>query len=185
MGQIENMKIQDNSSGPKRLNAALAVEFSICVFLIVVFCLMFAHSYDWEIEAGLFPRLISGFGVVSMLAYLVQIAWRNRKGKDGPAGRILDIPWAKVAGDSRSVRRTAIGVIAWALAFWLGIWVLGFHIAAPIYLCSQMVIYGGVKKWIAALGGAMCLLIIILVYDRLAETTWNDPLLFDFAKGLF
>jgi hypothetical protein len=162
------MSDQDTSPAPKRLDTALAVEIGICVFLIVVFSWMFSHSYEWDIEAGLFPRLISGFGVASVLAYLAQITWQNLKGHAGRAGRILDIPWAKVSGDSGSVKRTAVGVIAWVLGFWLGIWFLGFHIAAPVYLYSQMVIYGNVSKWIAAL----------------AETTWNDPLFFDLVKEL-
>jgi hypothetical protein len=98
------MSDQDTSPAPKRLDTALAVEIGICVFLIAVFSWMFSHSYEWDIEAGLFPRLISGFGVASVLAYLAQITWQNLKGHAGRAGRILDIPWAKVSGDSGSVK---------------------------------------------------------------------------------
>jgi hypothetical protein len=179
------MSPQDTSPAPKRFDTGVLVEISICVFLIVVFLWMYAHSYEWEIEAALFPRMISGLGIVSVLAYLAQIIWRNRKGHDGRGRRILDIPWAKVAGDARSVQRKAIGVIAWSLGFWIGIWLVGFHIAAPVYLYSQMVIYGGVRKWVSALAAGVCLATIIGVYDRLAETTWNDPVLFDFVKGVF
>ena len=178
------MKTPDRSA-PKRFDKALTGEVGLCVFLIAVFTLMFVSSYDWEIEAGLFPRVISGLGLASVLAYLAQLIWRNLKGHGGPSQRILDIPWARVTGDSRSVKKAAFGIIAWAMAFWLGIVLVGFHVAAPLYLYAQMVIYGEVKKWIAALGAAVCLLIIIFVYDRLAETTWNDPLLFDLVKGLF
>ena len=172
-------------SAPKRFDKALMGEIGLCVFLLVVFGLMFISSYDWEIEAALFPRLISGLGLGSVLAYVAQLIWRNFKGQGGRSQRILDIPWAKVTGDSRSVKRAAFGIIAWAMAFWLGIVLVGFHVAAPLYLYCQMVIYGEVKKWIAALGAVVCLLIIIFVYDRLAETTWNDPLLFDLVKELF
>ena len=106
-------------------------------------------------------------------------------GQAGRPQRFLDLPCAKVTGDSGSVKRAAFGIIAWAMAFWLGIVLVGFHVAAPLYLYCQLVIYGEVKKWIAALGAMVCLLIIIFVYDRLAETTWNDPLLFDLVKDLF
>ena len=179
------MSDQNTSPAPKHLDTAVLVEIGLCVVLFVVFGLMFTHSYEWEMEAGLFPRMISGFGMLAVLAYLAQIIWQNTKGQVGPARRILDIPWAKVAGDAGAVKRTAVGVIAWVLAFWLGIWILGFHIAAPVYLYSQMVIYGNIKKWIAALAAGVCLAIIVGVYDRLAETTWNDPLLFDLVKESF
>jgi len=166
-------------------NSAHLVETGICVTLVVMFCVMFFHSYEWEIEAGLFPRLISGFGVVSTLAYLAQLIWRNRMGESKSQRRILDIPWAKVSGDSSEVKRAATGIVVWALAFWLGVVLVGFHVAAPVYLYSQLVLYGKIKPWAAALGAGACLLFIILVYDRLAGTTWNDPVLFDLVKVLF
>jgi hypothetical protein len=178
------MSSQGTSSASRRLNSTLVVEIAICVLLIAIFCLMFVHTYEWEIEAGLFPRLISGLGMVSVLAYIAELVWKSIKGHDGPAQRILDIPWATVAGDARSVQMTAIGVIAWVLAFWIGIALVGFQIAAPLYLYSQLVVYGNIKKWIAALGAGVCLLLIIVVYDRLAETTWNDPWLFDFVRAI-
>ncbi|MDH3241636.1 MAG: hypothetical protein OEO83_13330 [Alphaproteobacteria bacterium] len=168
---------------PRRLDPALVVEALLCLSLIVIFALMYAETYEWEIEAGLFPRVIAGLGVLSAAAYLIQIVWQRVSGRGGAGGRILDIAWAKVDGDAREIKRTALGVIAWALAFWAGIWLLGFHIAAPVYLYGQLVIYGAVRKWIAALAAGGCLAVIILVYDRLAETTWNDPLLFDILAG--
>jgi len=172
-------------SPPKHIDKAFKVELAICLCLAAVFGWMFYRSYEWDIEAALFPRLISSFGIVSILAYVSQITLQNLKGQDLKGGRILDIPWAKIGGDAWAVKRTATGVICSVLAFWLSIWVFGFHIAAPVYLYSQMVIYGGVRKWISAFSGVVCLLVIILVYDQLAETTWNDPLFFDFVKFLF
>lgn len=179
------MSEHDLSPLHRRLDAALLVEVALCLILLVIFVLMYAESYEWTIEAGLFPRVISGLGIFSVTAYLIQIVSQRLRGRADDGGRILDIAWAKVDGDPRAIKRTAVGVILWALAFWAGIWLLGFHIAAPIYLYSQLVIYGEVRKWIAALVGVACLAIIILVYDRLAETTWNDPLLFDLIGGFF
>lgn len=166
-----------NTAGSKRLNTTFVVEVGVCVFLTAVFTWMFLRTYDWTIEAGLFPRLISGIGIISVLAYFAQITWQNVTRRGAPDQRILDISWTEVSGDS--VKKTAVGVIAWALAFWLGVVLVGFHVAAPLYLFSQLVIYGGIKKWIAALAAVVCLMLIIFVYDELAGTTWNDPLLLD------
>lgn len=179
------MNSEGTSPPPGRSNSALMMEIGLCAFLIAVFCLMFVRSFDWEIEAALFPRIISGLGVLSVLAYLAQLAWKKIKGHDGSTRRILDIPWVTIEGDSKTLKNTAIGVITWALIFWVGIVLVGFHIAAPLYLYSQLVIYGNVKKWMAALSGGVCLLVLDLVYDRLAGTTWNDPVLFDLINRLF
>jgi hypothetical protein len=46
------------------------------------------------------------------------------------------------------------------------------------------VIYGEVRRWIAVLAAGGCLAVIVLLYDRLAETTWNDPVLFDILGGI-
>jgi hypothetical protein len=170
---------------PRRFDTATIVEIVLCLFLLVVFVLMYRESYEWTIQAGLFPRVVAGLGIFSVTAYMIQIFSQRFRGRDGGGGRILDIAWAKVDGDAREIKRTAIGVIAWALAFWAGIWLVGFHIAAPAYLYSQLVIYGEVRKWVAAVAAAACLAILILVYDRLADTTWNDPLLFDLLQGIF
>jgi hypothetical protein len=178
------MDIHKNTLPPSHFKTAFKIEIGICFFLFTVFCWMFIHSHEWELEAALFPQMISGLGVLSVLAYLVQISWQHQKGSNQKRGRILDIPWANISDNSQSIKKNAIGIIFWAVSFWLGIWLLGFHIAAPLYLYFQMVLYGGVKKWVAALGGILCLIIIVLVYDELAETTWNDPILIDFVKTL-
>jgi hypothetical protein len=180
-----------HSTGPSKSPARAAVlstylvESTICVALIGVFVFMFVHSLEWTLEAGLFPRIVSGFGVASVLIYLCQLTWYRIRNSAAGTRRILDIPWTKVGGDQTKLKKQAFGIIACALGFWLGVVLVGFHVAAPAYLFSQLIIYGEVRVWIAALGAGVCLLLIDLVYDRLAGTTWNDPVLFDLVKALF
>ncbi|MQA67354.1 MAG: hypothetical protein GEU76_15870 [Alphaproteobacteria bacterium] len=161
------------------------VEATICVVLIVVFVFMFVHALEWSLEAGLFPRIVSGFGVASVSIYLCQLTWHRIRNSAAGARRILDIPWTKVGGDQTKLKKQAFGIVAWAVAFWLGVVLVGFHVAAPAYLFSQLIIYGEVRVWIAAVGAGLGLLLIDVVYDRLAGTTWNDPVLFDLVKALF
>lgn len=178
------------SAGPplrtaRGVNSTYVVEAVICVVLIGVFGFMFLHSLDWSVEANLFPRIVSGFGIFSVLLYLVQLTLRRLRNRIVDERRILDIPWAKVEGDQSALKKQAVGIIAWALAFWVAVVLVGFHVAAPVYLFSQLIIYGEVRIWVAALGAGICLLLIDLVYDRLAGTTWNDPVLFDLVKDFF
>lgn len=167
------------------VNSTYVVEAAICVALIGVFGFMFLHALDWSVEANLFPRIVSGFGIFSVLLYLVQLTFRRMRNRAMDERRILDIPWAKVEGDQTRLKKYACGIVAWALAFWVAVALVGFHVAAPAYLFSQLIIYGEARVWVAALGAGICLLLIDLVYDRLAGTTWNDPILFDLVRAFF
>lgn len=179
-------QVADRES-PRKSSADFAFfgEMVIGSVLIAVFGYMFYHSLRWEEEAALFPRLIALVGIVFTTAYLVQQAWRRQRGEGGKTGRILDIGWTKVGAGSSDIKQIAVGSVASAGAFWIGIVLVGFHVAAPIYLYSQLVIFGKMKRWIAALGAGAILAVIVLVYDQLGGTTWNDPVLWSFVEFVF
>lgn len=160
------------------------VEMGICAVLMAVFAFMFIHAGQWPLETALFPRLISIFGFAATLTYLIQLIAESRGKKLAATRRILDVPWAKVTGDAAAIKRTALGVVASVALFWVGIVLVGFHVAAPLYLFSQLKVYGKTRTWTAALGAAAIFLVIVLVYDELAGTTWNDPLLWDWVGPL-
>jgi len=181
MSKAESLRAQARAA----VLSTYLVETIICLILIAVFAFMFVHSLDWGLEAGLFPRIVSGFGIASVAAYLLHLTWRRTRNSAAGARRILDIPWAKVEGDQAKLKKHAFGIIACAVAFWVAVVLVGFRVAAPAYLFSQLIIYGEVRPWIAALGAGLCLLLIDLIYDRLAGTTWNDPILFDLVRDLF
>lgn len=166
------------------LNSVFLSEMIIGVILVVVFCLMFFQTREWPEQAALFPRLISIVGIVSTTAYLFQQIVKQSRHESIAANRILDVPWAKVTGDAAQIKRTAIGVIVSMAAFWLGIALIGFHASALIYLFSQLIIYGKMKAWLAALGAVIVVSGVVLIYDELAGTTWNDPILWDLARKL-
>lgn len=164
-------------------NGPFTIEMVIGLVLVGVFCFMFIHSLPWPEQAALFPRMISIGGALFTLAYMGQQIYARSRGIFGSDTRILDIPWARVEDKSAS-RNIAFGVTASAVLFWIGIWLVGFHVAAPVYLFSQLMIYGKTKAWQAALGALFLLVVIVGVYDKLAGTTWNDPLLWDFLRRL-
>lgn len=170
--------------GRMRLRSPFVGEAVIGSLIIAAFGFMLYHTYEWKEEAALFPRLISIVGISSTIAYLVQQGLIRKRGEPAKGGRILDIAWTRVESAPEYVKRAAWGSIASAVAFWLGVVLVGFHVAAPIYLYSQLVIFGKVKRWVAASGGAAIFAMIILVYDQLAGTTWNDPLLWRFVKWI-
>ena len=165
-------------------NSVFLSEMTIGAVLIVVFGLMYIQTRAWPEQAALFPRLISIVGIVSTIAYLLQQFLLQLKDEEVIADRILDVPWAKVSGDAAEIKRTAIGVTAAMVAFWLGIALIGFHASVLIYMFSQLVIYGQMKIWAATLGSISVLGGIVLVYDEMADTTWNDPILWDLALKL-
>lgn len=163
------------------------VEMVMGAFLVLVFVAMALQSLQWPREAAVFPRLISGLGILFTVLYMGQqwIRHRRRTVQSQAQAKVLDIPWAKVTADAAYVRRTALIAVASMLVFWAGIVLVGFHVAAPLYLYSQLVLLGGLRHWQALLSAAIILAVVVLVYGRLVGTTWNDPLLWDWARSLW
>lgn len=178
------MEISETFTAPKERASArvLVVESMVGALLIAIFIAMFLYTFEWSQEAALFPRLISILGAVTTAAYIGQQVWMHWRGSAPQRGRVLDIAWTQVNADTSYVRKTALGSVGAMVAFWVGIVLVGFQIAAPIYLFSQLVIYGRLSARRAVICAIVILGVIVLVYDQLAGTTWNDPVLWELVK---
>ncbi len=63
------------------------------------------------------------------------------------------------------------------LLLFVGIWVVGFHIALPTYVFGYLLFFGRVRWWWAVTAAVVFELLILGVYDRALHTTWNTPIL--------
>jgi TctA family transporter len=147
------------------------------------FVMMLLGSRGWPLDAALFPRLIAISGIAAALGFAVQRFFREwRVERHQPEARILDIPWASF--EATHGRWGGMIIVGSVIAFWVGVWLVGFHIAAPAYVLSQVLILGKVRWWWAVLGAVCTWAMIIGIYDQLAHTTWNDPVLWEWVKGM-
>jgi len=159
----------------KRINWPLLVEFFVLLLLLGIFVFMWIESADWPLGAALFPRVAAALGALAIIAFATQLAWRLRNSETVVEGRILDLQWSTGDTDARTLKKRALIIMASIGALWLGVWLLGFHVAIPLYLFSQLVLLGNCRWWSATLVALAALGIIVGVYDELLQVSWNQP----------
>ena len=136
------------------LNIHIIIPFVVALIMIAVVAIASGYPY---LQAKL-SILFSG-GLVLVLA-LVQLVREMRLAKK---------PAVKPPLSKHSATPALYGIeSAWMLGFALTIYLLGFIIAIPLYICSYMKLHGA--RWPAALitgisMSAFCYIVFVLVLD--------------------
>jgi hypothetical protein len=159
----------------ERFSLPLFVEFVVLLLLLGIFIFMWVESAHWPLGAALFPRVAAVLGALAIIAFAIQLVWRLRSSATVVEGRILDLQWSTGDTDARTLKKRAFVIVASIGGLWLGVWLLGFHVAIPVYLFSQLVLLGNCRWWSATLVALAGLAIIIGVYDKLLQVSWNQP----------
>jgi hypothetical protein len=155
----------------RRTNTEQALEIILMAFCAVLFVFMLAESNKWSSGVALLPRIASGFGLIVLAVYAMQ-RFRPRG-----RGQIMDMGFDE-EGLARSVviERTLRFVLTTA-AFFAAIWLIGFHVAVPIYMVLYLTVYGKVRWWAAVLAAVGFQIFMIVAYDIVIRTTWPEPVI--------
>lgn len=172
------------SLGKRKRDRRLMVEGVIVLVMLGGFMFMLVASADWPLGAVLFPRISGALGIAAVLAYAAQRMYQELRPVARSQGRLLDIGWAEFGGEKKDTRSRATTFIATTGGLWVGIWLVGFHIAVPVYLMFMLIVHGKVSWYWAVVATAGFYSLIIGVYDELLHTSWNDPLVFDLVRSL-
>lgn len=170
--------------GKRKRDRRLMAEAVIVLTMLGGFVFMLVESADWDLGAALFPRISGALGIAAVLAYAAQRLFQEMRPGARSQGRLLDIGWAEFGGEKQDTRSRAITFVATTGGLWIGIWLVGFHIAVPVYLMFMLIVHGRVRWYWAAAATAGFYGLIMGVYDELLHTSWNDPLLFDLVRSL-
>ena len=167
--QIESATL---APAARRSNTERVLEIVLMAFCAVIFLFMLTESMIWSAGVALLPRIASGFGLVVLVVYAAQ-RFRPRGGQ----GQIMDMGFDE-GGLERSVviERTLRFVLTTAALFTL-IWLIGFHVAVPIYMVLYLTIYGKVRWWAAALTALGFLIFMIVAYDIVIRSNWPEPVI--------
>ena len=168
----------------RQWSRVIIAELMLLLLAFAIFVYMWIVSMEWELGAALFPRIAASLGMVAILAYGIQRVGELRHSARAQAGQILDLQWSTGDVEPAVLRRRAILIVASVIGLWVGIWLVGFHIAVPIYLFSQLKLFGDNRWWSAALVALVGLALIVGVYDELLRVSWHEPLLGDWWKSL-
>ncbi len=103
------------------------------VMVLVALWALYATK-DWSIKTALYPRVI---GVPFLLLAAVEFALSLRGEDAEGSGRAMDVSFAVAESPAVAMQRT-LATIGWLLAFFAGIYLLGFSLAIPVFVFAYV-----------------------------------------------
>ena len=130
-------------------------------------------NLDWSNGAWRLPRMAVLFGTPF---WFWRVASLFRAGASSTGGQIMDTGFLETDDDPAVVAKRWVLLIGSTGALLVGCWVLGFHIAVPLYTILYLTIFGNVK-WYWTVPPALFFEAIILgIYGYLLQAYWGTPL---------
>lgn len=175
-------RAQANEKPQARSRVSLEVVGEIVLMLLVggFFVYLFVESLDWQLGSALMPWIIVGIGAPFWIYRLLVVIVRAKE----DSGQIMDIGF-RTGADPTGERARFFRIVGFIVGMYLGIWLLGFHVALPLAMLLYLRIYGEVSWLWSLFVGFMFLVLIVGVYDRLLGATWHEPPLLLWVQSLF
>ncbi|OGP53577.1 MAG: hypothetical protein A2162_01930 [Deltaproteobacteria bacterium RBG_13_52_11b] len=124
-------------------------------------------TWDWPYETALFPRVgcivVLGVAIISLVSELVRGRGDEAKLGDGWVS-------SQPSGD-RSLRRVGV-VFGWLILFLIGVWALGYEVAAVIFVFLFMKINGKQSWRISILFTVFSFVFLYSVFRLLLDVIW-------------
>lgn len=160
----------------KRVTREGVFEGVFVALVAGLFILLLVESLSWPLGAALLPRIV---GIIGLPLLTIHIYNRVRS-VDAAGGRaaILDTGFTQADIPRRLSQRRALRFLLSTVALFAGVWLVGFHVALPLYIFGYLVRYAEVRWWVALVWAAGFEAVLLGLYDRVINTSWNDPLLF-------
>ena len=131
--------------------------------------------------AGRSAVVLGAVGLVILLAYVANEAYQNWRAHRSAATRrrsaILDLSSEYGELDRRVVWARTLRVLGGMALLFLGVWLVGFHVAIPLYLVVYLRRFAG-SSWRAALLTALIFEVLIVVfYGLVIRVPWGESVL--------
>jgi small-conductance mechanosensitive channel len=145
----------------------------ITVLLLALFVWAFLAAGDWSFRAALFPRLVTGAGIVLAALHLVQALLRLRLRRPAP---VPDTDGTDPADpdpdDVEYVFRTAgprrwASALGWVAGFFVLLYIAGLYVTAPVFSLLYLR-FAGKRTWIFSAIYAIVIAVVLYVAFELA-----------------
>ena len=151
------------------------VVILMIAFALDAFSLISDRGYSRAEGGVVLPILTIGFGLPFLLMRLRTVLLRKRRMQ---RGMIMDLGF-RLGEDPAGERRRALGYISGIAALFIGIWLIGFHLAIPLWVATLLRRNARAAWWVI---GLICLLFLTFLFgimDYIIDTPWGVPVLFD------
>ncbi len=166
---------QSDEAGGARWGQLLSIEFMGEVILLaatgVFFYYMLSQSRDWGLGAQLLPWIAISFGLPLWVWRVVSLF---RTGLT-EQGSIMDTGFLETEDSGIVVAWRWVMLLGTTAGLLFGVWVLGFHVAIPLYTILYLIILGKVRWYWTVPAAAFFLAVIIFIYGQLLLAEWNIP----------
>lgn len=164
--------------------AKLDPSFWLSLFFVVVIATGIITAANWRWDTRLFPWAI---GVPALFLALWQLVidfkgpeTQAEEAKKPVAGPV-DIPADSTIPAEVRMQRT-LRAMGWIAGFVLGIWLLGFLVAIPLFVFFYLVYEAQAAKAWAFVVAACSDLFIWIVFELLMHLAWPEAALFTMFK---
>ena len=154
-------------------------SFWLSLFFVVVIACLVVSAAHWQWDTRLFPWAI---GIPALALALWQLV-SDAKGsgskleeQETSAVGPLDIPVDSSIPPDVMLRRT-LTAMGWIIAFTVGIWLLGFLVAIPIFVFLYLVYGAGAGIWGALVITCLTWLFIWGLFDYVMHLAWPEAAL--------
>jgi hypothetical protein len=150
----------------RRPSPEAVADVVVTVLLLAVFAWAFLDAGQWSFRAALFPRLVTGAGVVLTALHLVQALlrlWRPAPPLDAGDADPYDVEYVfRTAGPRRWA--SAVG---WVAGFFALLYLAGLYITAPVFSLLYLR-FAGKRTWIFSAIYAIVGAVVLYVAFELA-----------------
>ncbi|TQN40879.1 tripartite tricarboxylate transporter TctB family protein [Blastococcus colisei] len=165
---------------PRARRRLPVVDLVVSLGLGALFANAFLISTDWSVRAGLFPRMVTGLGMALALLHVIMLVLRARTAApaveqrvdaDDEAEEDVEYVFAHAGG------RAWAGSLAWVAAFFVGLYVLGLFVTAPLFAFGYLR-FSVRRSWVFSLVYAVAVFAVLYLAFELALQLQVPPGLF-------
>lgn len=141
--------------------------FTLVVASILAVAMQVARG--WPVRASIIILVLGSIGLVLAVAQFVSDV-RNVRSEKSTEALTMEAPALAAYG-----RWGSLEIWAWILGFYVGIQVVGFPLAVPLFVFCYTKVYGG--GWLlAALLAGLSWSFVFFLFDTLLHVPWPEPL---------
>ena len=115
--------------------------FLVAIIILMALLIFWSLTYP-ALETKLLPIIFC----TTVLVLAVAELWREGRGEKGAKNTSAE----RTAGPVKEAVSNHIKIAAWVVGLFLGIYLLGFFVAIPVFIFLYLCLHG--KRWIVAIG---------------------------------
>jgi hypothetical protein len=148
----------------------------VTIFFILVFSYGAYEAIEFPFANRFFPLLVSGIGLVLCLIQLYLDLKKSSKILKEELDDYVDIA-SNFSFPASVVRKRAVRFLSWYVSLLLGIWILGFKIAVPLFFIGFLRIDGKVRWPVTIILTSVSIYTIFFHFENLLGVYWPEPIL--------